>query len=52
MWVYAVRSPACTNIVEDYHAFVDWLFFGKQGVITDNDPGGAGEATEISGPGG
>ena len=29
---------ACTNIVESYHHFLDWLFFGKDGVITDNDP--------------
>jgi TnpA family transposase len=29
---------ACTNIVEGYHNFLDWLFFGKQGVITDHDP--------------
>jgi len=28
---------ACTNIVESYHHFLDWLFFGKDGVITDND---------------
>jgi hypothetical protein len=25
---------ACTNIVEGYHQFLDWLFFGKQGVMT------------------
>ena len=29
---------ACTNIVESYHHFLDWLFFGKDGVITENDP--------------
>ena len=29
---------ACTNIVESYHHFLDWLFFGKDGIITDNDP--------------
>jgi TnpA family transposase len=29
---------ACTNIVEKYHHFLDWLFFGKEGVITENDP--------------
>ncbi|MBK1991002.1 Tn3 family transposase, partial [Sphaerospermopsis aphanizomenoides BCCUSP55] len=29
---------ACTNIVEEYHNFVKWLFFGKDGVITENDP--------------
>ncbi|NER31505.1 MAG: Tn3 family transposase [Symploca sp. SIO1C4] len=29
---------ACTNIVEDYHRFLNWLFFGKDGVITENDP--------------
>ena len=32
------QITACTNIVEDHNRFVDWLFFGKQGVITDNDP--------------
>ncbi|GAC1490146.1 MAG: Tn3 family transposase [Chamaesiphon sp.] len=29
---------ACTNIVEEYHQFLDWLFFGKGGIITENDP--------------
>ena len=29
---------ACTNIVENYHHFLDWFFFGKDGVITENDP--------------
>ena len=29
---------ACTNIVEEYHSFVKWLFFGKDGIITENDP--------------
>ncbi len=29
---------ACTNIVEAYNGFCKWLFFGKDGVITDNDP--------------
>lgn len=29
---------ACTNIVEDYHRFLNWLFFGKDGVITENEP--------------
>jgi TnpA family transposase len=29
---------AVTNIVEMYNAFLDWVFFGKQGAITDNDP--------------
>ena len=28
----------CTNKVEAYHCFIDWLFFGKEGVITENDP--------------
>ena len=28
----------CTNKVEGYHHFIDWLFFGKQGVIAENDP--------------
>lgn len=29
---------AVTNIVEKYHQFLDWVFFGKDGAITDNDP--------------
>jgi TnpA family transposase len=29
---------AVTNIVEMYNAFLDWVFFGKQGAITENDP--------------
>ncbi|MGF1600438.1 MAG: Tn3 family transposase [Thermosynechococcaceae cyanobacterium] len=28
----------CTNKVEGYNNFLDWLFFGKVGVITENDP--------------
>lgn len=28
----------CTNKVEGYHKFLDWLFFGKEGVIAENDP--------------
>jgi TnpA family transposase len=29
---------ACTNKVEGYNHFLDWLFFGKDGIITENDP--------------
>ena len=29
---------AITNVVEKYHHFLDWVFFGKQGAITENDP--------------
>jgi TnpA family transposase len=29
---------ACTNVVEGYNHFLDWIFFGKQGIITENDP--------------
>jgi TnpA family transposase len=29
---------AVTNIVEMYNHFLDWVFFGKEGVITENDP--------------
>jgi TnpA family transposase len=32
------ETTACTNIVEQYHQFVDWVFFAKAGLITDNDP--------------
>lgn len=28
----------CTNKVEAYNGFSAWLFFGKEGVITENDP--------------
>jgi TnpA family transposase len=28
----------CTNKVEAYHQFVDWIFFGKEGIITESDP--------------
>ena len=27
----------CTNKVESFHRFIDWLFFGKEGIITEND---------------
>ncbi|WP_169220593.1 Tn3 family transposase [Brasilonema sp. UFV-L1] len=29
---------AITNIVEKYHHFLDWVCFGKDGTITENDP--------------
>lgn len=29
---------ACTNIVEGYNHFLDWLFIGKEGIMTENDP--------------
>lgn len=29
---------AITNIVEKYHHFLDWVFFGKDGAITENEP--------------
>ena len=29
---------ACTNVVEGYNHFLDWIFFGKEGIITENDP--------------
>lgn len=32
------QITACTNIVETYHNFIDWLHFGKHGVIAENDP--------------
>ena len=32
------QITACTNIVEAYNGFSKWLFFGKDGLITDNDP--------------
>ncbi|MBD2036162.1 Tn3 family transposase [Leptolyngbya sp. FACHB-321] len=31
------QITTCTNVVKDYNRFADLLFFGKQGVITDND---------------
>ncbi|HCA97621.1 MAG TPA: hypothetical protein DEP38_24340 [Cyanobacteria bacterium UBA9226] len=36
--VSSQEISACTNKVENYHGFLDWLFFGKDGVITENDP--------------
>ncbi|MBE9193783.1 Tn3 family transposase [Synechocystis sp. LEGE 06083] len=32
------QITACTNKVEQYHQFLDWVFFAKAGLITDNDP--------------
>ncbi|MBV8884046.1 MAG: Tn3 family transposase [Chroococcidiopsidaceae cyanobacterium CP_BM_RX_35] len=32
------QITACTNIVEGFHHFLNWLFFGKEGVITQNAP--------------
>jgi TnpA family transposase len=32
------QITACTNIVEGFNQFLSWLFFGKDGVITENDP--------------
>ncbi|NJL53272.1 MAG: transposase [Hydrococcus sp. SU_1_0] len=32
------QITSCTNIVEAYNGFSKWLFFGKDGQITDNDP--------------
>jgi TnpA family transposase len=32
------KITACTNIVEGYNGFLDWIFFGKAGIITENDP--------------
>jgi len=32
------ETTACTNKVEQFHQFVDWVFFAKAGLITDNDP--------------
>ncbi len=32
------QVTACTNIVEGYHRFLDWLFIGKDGIVTENDP--------------
>ena len=32
------ETTACTNKVEQYHQFSDWVFFAKAGLISDNDP--------------
>ena len=32
------ETTACTNKVEQYHQFSDWVFFAKAGLIADNDP--------------
>src|SRR5699024_2668532 len=29
---------ATTNIAEAYNGFAKWLFFGEEGIITNNDP--------------
>jgi TnpA family transposase len=31
------ETSAITNIVEKYHHFLHWVFFGKDAVITEND---------------
>ena len=32
------QITACTNIVEGFNQFLSWMFFGKDGIITENDP--------------
>ncbi len=32
------QITACTNIVEGLNQFLSWIFFGKEGIITENDP--------------
>jgi hypothetical protein len=32
------RVTAATNKVESYNGFLQWLYFGNQGIIADNDP--------------
>lgn len=32
------QITACTNIVEGFNQFTQWLFFGREGVISENDP--------------
>jgi TnpA family transposase len=32
------RVTAATNKVESYHGFAQWLGFGNNGVLADNDP--------------
>ncbi|GAV41726.1 Tn3 family transposase [Streptomyces acidiscabies] len=32
------RVTAATNKVEAYNGFLQWLYFGNQGIIADNDP--------------
>jgi TnpA family transposase len=32
------RVTAATNKVESYNGFMQWLYFGNQGIIADNDP--------------
>jgi TnpA family transposase len=33
-----IRVTAATNKVESYHGFAQWLSFGNNGVLADNDP--------------
>lgn len=32
------QITATTNKIESFHNFISWIFFGGQGVISDNDP--------------
>jgi TnpA family transposase len=32
------KITAYTNVVEGYNGFLDWIFFDKEGIITENDP--------------
>ena len=32
------QITATTNKIESFHRFIEWLFFGGQGVIAENDP--------------
>jgi TnpA family transposase len=32
------QITACTNVVEGFNQFLSWMFFGKDGIITENDP--------------
>jgi len=32
------RVTAATNKAESYHGFAQWLGFGNNGVLADNDP--------------
>ena len=37
-FLIAVRVTAATNKAESYHGFAQWLGFGNNGVLADNDP--------------
>ncbi len=42
------RVTAATNKAESYHGFAQWLGFGNNGVLADNDPAGQEKLIKLS----